>query len=80
MTAEQILHNHLANISLEIAKIDNTVSSTEKMPVEQLGVHRKKRTDLAETADYLKYLIFNERSQQQEKSGIIKQDNKIITM
>lgn len=81
MTQEQILQDHLGSISMEIGKIDNTVMTTEKMPVSQLETLRKKRVGLQDTAEYVKYLLFSLKQQKEEKSGaIIQADNKIITM
>lgn len=80
MNAEKILQDHLGSISMEIGKIDNTVMSTEKMPVSQLSILRKKRVELQETAEYVKYLLYSIKQQQEEESGIVKPDNKIITM
>jgi len=81
MTQEQILQDHLGSISMEIGKIDNTVMTTEKMPVSQLETLRKKRVGLQDTAEYVKYLLFSLKQQKEEKSGaIIQTDNKIITM
>jgi hypothetical protein len=76
MTNAEKLHNHLGNISVQIAKIDDTVSSTEKMPIEQIAVHRKKREDLQQTASYLKHLLMEARKQEEELKG----ESKIITM
>ena len=81
MTREKILQDHLGSISLAICKIDNTVMTTEKMATDQISKHRKQRVELQDTAEYIKYLLFSLKQQEEEKAGsIIKPDNKIITM
>lgn len=81
MKPKEILQDHLGSISIEIGKIDNTVMTTAKTPVSQLSILRKKRVELQETSEYIKYLLYTLAHQKDEKSGaIIKLDNKILTI
>lgn len=82
MTEEQILQDHLATISLAIGKADLTVMSTAKIPADELTKHRKRREDLQETSQYIKYLLFSLKQQQEKESGAIitPPESKIITM
>lgn len=68
---EQTLHNHLVNVTLEITKIDDTVTTTENIPVQQLIKLRERRVVLQETSEYLKYLLHVEKGKEEEKSKII---------
>jgi len=81
MTQEQILQDHLGSITLAIGKIDSTVMATHKMATDEIIKQRKRRVELQDAAEYIKYLLFSLKQQEEEKSGsIIKPDNKIITM
>lgn len=82
MTQEEILQEHLGSIAMAIGKIDDTVMSTQGIPTGELIKHRERRVALQDTGEYIKYLLFSLKQQEEEKSGsiITSSDSKIITM
>lgn len=73
MTTKENLSNHLKLIVLEITKVDDQVNSTPSIPVDQLTRHRKRREELQETCEYVKYLLHAESTQEPKpESKLIK--------
>ncbi len=74
MTTKDNLQNHLKAIILEITKVDDQVNSTENIPVDQLTRLRKRREELNETCEYIKYLVHVDaaNNKPKEESKLIK--------
>jgi len=75
MTKEQIVHNHLGKVILEIAKVDTIISETNDIPVDQLFKHMERRQKLGELCNYLKFILVQDKEPQKPQ-----EEGRILTM